>query len=59
MGYGEQIDEFGVFSSDTGLVYILPAEGLPTRACFLRLEPTLNGQRSGVRWARSFELGPP
>ncbi len=57
MTYAGQIDEFGVYSPDTGLVYILPAAGLPSRGCFLRLGPTRNGQRSGVRWAAEYVLG--
>lgn len=57
--YIGEVDEFGVYSPDTGVVYVVPADGLPSRACFLRLAPTRNGQRVGVRWARDFELGPP
>jgi hypothetical protein len=57
--YEGEVDEFGVYSPDTGLVYLVPAVGLPTRACALRLGTTRNGQSSGIRWARDFELGPP
>lgn len=59
ISYNGEIDEFGVFSPDTGLVYLLPATGLPTRGCTLRLTPTRNGQAAGVRWAKDVELGPP
>ncbi len=58
-GYDGEVDQFGVFSPDIGLVYLVPAVALPTRACTLRLAPTTNGQSAGVRWARDFELGPP
>jgi len=57
--YIGEIDEFGVYSPDTGLVYVVPAAGMPGRACSLRLSATLNGQAAGVRWARDYELGPP
>ena len=57
--YYDEVDEFAVYSPDTGLVYLIPAADTPSRACFLRLQPTRNGQRSGVRWAADFELGPP
>ncbi len=57
--YAGQIDEFGVYSPDTGLVYLVPAVDLPTRACSLRLSATRNGQAAGVRWANHYELGPP
>lgn len=56
--YAGQIDEFGVYSPDTGLVYIVPADGLPSGGCFLRLGPTRNGQRSGIRWASEYVLSP-
>jgi hypothetical protein len=57
--YVGQIDEFGVFSPDTGLVYLDPVEHMPSRTCSLRLAAARNGQVSGVRWAREYELGPP
>jgi len=56
--YGE-IDEFGVYSPDTGVVYIVPVDQAPTRACALRLEPARNGQHAGVRWADTYALGTP
>jgi hypothetical protein len=57
--YDGEIDEFGVFSPDTGLVYLVPALDLPIRTCSLRMDDSRNGQSSGIRWARDFELGPP
>jgi hypothetical protein len=58
-GYLGEIGEFGVFSPDTGLVYLVPVVGLPSRYCTLRLSPAHNHQLAGVRWARDYELGPP
>ena len=57
--YDSEIDEFGVYSPDTGLAYLVPFEDVPTRDCTLRLSPTRNGQAAGIRWARDYELGPP
>ena len=57
--YVGEIDEFGVYSPDTNMAYLVPVDGLPSRACFLRLAPTRNNQQSGVRWARDYELCPP
>jgi len=57
--YVGQVDEFGVYSPATGLVYLVPIEGLPLTQCLLRLSPTRNGQAAGVRWARDYELGQP
>jgi len=57
--YDGEIDEFGVYSPDTGLTYLVPFGDVPTRACSLRLTATRNGQAAGIRWARDYELGPP
>jgi hypothetical protein len=57
--YAGEIDEFGVYSPDTGLVYLVPADGVPSRACALRLSPARNGQSTGIRWAGDYLLGPP
>lgn len=57
--YSGEVDEFGVFSPSTGLAYLVPAVGLPSRVCSLRLSATLNNQVTGIRWATDFELGPP
>jgi hypothetical protein len=57
--YDGEVDEFGVYSPDTGLTYLVPFADVPTRACSLRLAPTRNGQAIGIRWAGDYELGPP
>jgi hypothetical protein len=57
--YGAEVGEFGVYSPDTGMVYLLTAAELPSQACCLRLTPTRNNQAVGVRWAKDYELGPP
>jgi hypothetical protein len=57
--YEGEVDEFGVYSPDLNLVYLVPAVGLPTRFCSLRLAPTRNGQAKGVWWAERYVLGPP
>jgi hypothetical protein len=57
--YVDEVDVFGVYSPARNLVYLVPAAGLPTRACQLRLAPTRNGQRKLVRWADDYVLGPP
>ena len=46
--YVGEIDVFGVYSHSENLVYLVPAAGLPTRYCALRLAPTRNGQRKRV-----------
>ena len=58
-GTRERSDQFGVDSPDTGLVYLVPVDGLPTRLCHIRLAETRNGQLAGLRWAKNDQLGPP
>jgi hypothetical protein len=57
--YRGEVDVFCVYSPDLDLVYIVPVEEAPTRAGYLRLTPTRNGQSKGVRWADDYVLGPP
>src|SRR5262249_20353868 len=57
--YVGEIDVFGVYSPSENLGYLVPAAGLPTRYCALRLAPTRNGQRKRVWWAGACVLGPP
>lgn len=57
--YVGQIDEFGVYAATEGTVYLVPIGTTPSRACTLRLTPPMNRQRTGIRWAADFELGPP
>lgn len=57
--YAGEVDVFGVYSPTTDLVYLVPAAGLPTRYCSLRLTRARNGQRKRVWWAGDYLLGPP
>jgi PD-(D/E)XK endonuclease len=57
--YDGEVDQFGVYSDHTGLVYLVPAVALPSRMCSLRLDLPHNGQSAGVRWAGDYRLGPP
>jgi hypothetical protein len=56
--YGDEIDYFAVYCPDNGGVYLVPIGDLPNRfAALLRLEPTRNSQRQGVRFAAPYEIG--
>lgn len=57
--YVGEVDEFGVYAAETGLVYLVPVEDVPTRLASLRIAPTRNGQVRRVRWADQYVLGPP
>jgi hypothetical protein len=55
--YHGQIDAFGVFCQANGRVYLIPIEDVNARAAaHLRLQPTLNGQVRGVRFAADYAL---
>jgi hypothetical protein len=57
--YDDEIDAFGVHCSEVGRSYLVPAADLPTRACYLRIEPPANGQGRRIRLAADYEIGPP
>ena len=54
--YRGSADIFGVWSPELDKVYLVPVEDCPTRAAWLRLEPTRNNQRDKIRWARDYEV---
>jgi hypothetical protein len=54
--YHGQVDQFAVYCPDLEKVYVVPAGDLPGEMASLRLAPPRNGQTSGIRWARDFEL---
>ena len=55
--YDGQVDFFGVYSPELDRVFLVPAAGLPTRRCFLRLGPSRNGQTKGIRPADDYAIG--
>lgn len=54
--YQGEIDTFGVYSPDLEQVFLVPVDGLPRRACSLRLSAPANGQQNGLRWAKDYLL---
>ena len=55
-GYKGEIEYFGVYSPDTGKVYVVPIEDTPECSMMLRLQPTKNNQEKGVKWAKDYEV---
>jgi len=57
-GYRGQVDAFGVYCPDTKGSYLVPIEAIATceHVVALRVEPTRNGQRRGVRSAAEFVI---
>lgn len=54
--YRGQVEYFAVYSPDTDKVYLVPVDHVGTGHGFLRLLPTENNQKKGVRWAKDYEL---
>jgi hypothetical protein len=57
--YRDDVDAFGVYSPELGLVYLVPVDEVPLREASLRLEPARNNQRAKIRWAADYLIGPP
>ena len=54
--YCGQADLFGVFVPDLDKVYLVPVDEVPGNLAHLRLTPTKNGQKTGIRLADHYEL---
>ena len=55
--YAGEVDDFAVYCPQLGTVYLIPIEDVPTaRQALLRVDPTRNHQKQGVRLAASYEI---
>lgn len=55
--YEGDVDDFAVFCPQLGTVYLIPIEDVPgKRMATLRVHPTRNNQRTGVRLAAQYEI---
>lgn len=56
-GYKGQAEYFGVYSPETGKVYLIPVDDVPICSkALLRLNATKNNQQKGVKWAKDYEI---
>lgn len=55
-GYREDVEFFGVYSPDTGKVYLIPVDVVPEGQATLRLQKPKNNQEKKVIWAKDYEL---
>jgi hypothetical protein len=56
--YHGEVDAFAVFCRETECVYLIPIDEVKNSShASLRVEPTKNNQRDGVRWAADYEIG--
>ncbi|HEX6228372.1 MAG TPA: group I intron-associated PD-(D/E)XK endonuclease, partial [Solirubrobacterales bacterium] len=49
-------DIFGVYFPPTEAVYLVPLDAVAESEGRLRIEPTLNNQRLGIRYAKDFQI---
>lgn len=54
--YDGEIDLFVVYCSQNDRIHVIPPEDAARSHGRLRIEPSANGQKKGVRWARDYEL---
>jgi hypothetical protein len=54
--YDGDADMFGIYSPDTGAVYLVPVELVARSKGSLRLEPPKNGQKNGILWAEDYKV---
>lgn len=55
-GYKGVAEWFGVYSPDTGKVYMVSVNERGNGGMKLRLHPTRNNQEKNVRWAKDYEI---
>jgi len=54
--YVGEVDVFIVYCPDLDRIYAIPVDDVPLSEGSLRVEPTANGQKKGIRWAADYEL---
>jgi PD-(D/E)XK endonuclease len=55
--YDGEVDGFAVWCPQNATGYYVPIEDIASGIATLRVEPTINNQVSGVRWAEGYRLG--
>jgi hypothetical protein len=53
--YQDKVDLFGVYCPELDKVYLVPVDIDRTKGS-LRVDPPLNGQSSGIRWANDYQV---
>ena len=54
--YADQVDLLAAWCPETQQAFVADPRRLPVSTVHLRREPTRNGQRRGIRWARDYLL---
>lgn len=50
----EDVEYFGVYSQETGEIYLVPAVDAPQSGMSLRVQPTKNNQEEKITWAKTY-----
>ena len=54
--YEGEADFFGVYCHELRSTYLIPVTDVPTNVAHLRLVPSKNNQRKGIRWADDYRI---
>jgi len=53
-GYSGDADYFGVYCDELKSIYFVPVDQVGITECYLRVDPTKNGQTKNIRWAKDY-----
>ena len=56
--YTNDADYFGFHCPQTHEVYLVPVSDVPEGSANLRVDPPMNNQEKGIRWAKSYVIPP-
>jgi hypothetical protein len=54
--YHGHIDLFAIYCPHNQQIYVMPVQDATSTTCTLRLKPTKNNQKNGIRWAADYEF---
>lgn len=54
--YHGHIELFAIYCPQNKQIYLMPVQHATSTTCTLRLSPTKNNQRNGIRWAADYEF---
>jgi hypothetical protein len=54
--YTTDADYFGVYCAATHEVYLVPVADVPEGSANLRIDPPMNKQEKGIRWAKDYVI---
>lgn len=54
--YTNDADYFGVYCPQTHEVYLVPVSDVPEGSANLRIDPPMNNQEKGIRWAKDYVI---